>query len=53
MQQRGEHLDGCGLPCPVRAEESEYLACGYIEGDVVDSSERAKGFDKILNPDHE
>ena len=52
FQQRGKHFDGGCLPCPVGSEEGEDFSFGHIEGDVVDSSECAEGFDKVLDADH-
>ena len=51
-QQRSKHFDGCGLPCPVGAKEGEDLAGRYVERDIVDGGERAKGFYEVLHTYH-
>ena len=50
VQQRGEHFDGCGLPCSVGAEEGEYLARRHVERDVVDGGEGSKCLYEVLHP---
>jgi hypothetical protein len=51
MQQRGKHLDGCGLPCPVGAKKGEDLASRHVKRNIVYGGKRAKGFYEVLNPD--
>ena len=52
LEQRGEHLDGGGLPCAVGPEEGEDLAFVDFEGDVVDGGEGAEGFDEVADTNH-
>src|SRR6185437_16326392 len=51
-QQRGQHLDGGGFACAVGAEKGEDLALAYVEGDVFDGGEVAKGLYQVLNANH-
>ena len=52
FKQRRQHLDGCGLPCPIGAEEREYLSGGHVERDIVHGGKSAEGFHQVLHPDH-
>src|SRR4051794_36981184 len=50
-QQRSQHFDGGGLPCPIGTEEGKDFARRHVERNIVDGGERAKGFYEVLHPD--
>ena len=53
MQQRGQHLEHCGLARAVGTEHAEDLALGDGEVDPVDRSVRAKGLHEVVGIDGE
>ena len=42
LEQAGEHFDGCGLSCSIRAEEAEELARRDLKGNIVNCGEAAE-----------
>ena len=50
-QERREHLDGRGLPRPVRAQEREELPGPDVEGDVIDRGDLPERLDDVLDAD--
>ena len=51
-QQRRQHLDSRGLAGAVRAEESEDLAGGDVEGHAVDGLHLAEFLDQVVDANH-
>src|SRR3989449_8866012 len=49
VQQRREHLDRGGLPCPIRTEEREDLTRSYVERDIVDARDLPERLDDMLD----
>jgi hypothetical protein len=48
--QSGGHVEGGRLASAVRAQQSDYLALFYIEGDIVDDSSLAVDFYEAFGP---
>lgn len=51
-QQRGEHINGSGLPGAIRSEKSEDLTFLYIKGNPFDSGEISIFTDQLVNFNH-
>ena len=51
-QQRRQHFDGCGFARSVGPEEGKDFAHTYLEADVADSLDLAKGFREMINANH-
>ena len=52
LQQRRQHLDGCGLAGAIWAQKGKDFTLVNFKGDVIDGDEVTKGFDQAAHSDH-